>query len=381
MIDVRKEYAYFDYAATTFMPPEVMESWLEYNQKIGISSGRGKNAINVMADEIAVQARKDIHHFFSEDKRYQLIIYRSLTNAINEIAYSLEHYIEPMDIILLGPYEHHSNLLPWRELAKRKGAITFEMPVLPDGTIDCNSLLALKDRIKVISFSSVANTNGFRINISDIKGILSKDTLVIVDDSQKCAHEQIENAKEIDIHLVNPHKMYGPKNLAGALVSEKVVDIMRPSIYGGGMVERVGFPNTWKEGVAAFEGGTQDVAGIYAWRAACNYISKIGFKQIHENESKIYERIEKELKDVGKVKILSVPKTTSLLSFQHEQIHAHDIEDLFSEKKVLIRAGHICSQNSIAKYGYKPIVRISFGIGIQENDVERLVDVIRGTLG
>jgi hypothetical protein len=127
--------------------------------------------------------------------------------------------------------------------------------------------------------------------------------------------------------------------------------------------------------------GTQDVAGIYAWRAACNYISKIGFKQIHENESKIYERIEKELKDVGKVKILSVPKTTSLLSFQHEQIHAHDIEDLFSEKKVLIRAGHICSQNSIAKYGYKPIVRISFGIGIQENDVERLVDVIRGTLG
>lgn len=131
------------------------------------------------------------------------------------------------------------NYLPWRELAKRRQAILFEMPIMLDGRIDLDYLKEISDRIKIIAFSSVANVNGFQLSISQLKPILTDEAIIIVDDSQKCAHEHLEQDPRIDCHVVNSHKMYGPKGIAGALVSERLLSIMVPCMYGGGMVERI----------------------------------------------------------------------------------------------------------------------------------------------
>ena len=117
-----------------------------------------------------------------------MIFYPGATYAINAIAYWLEHIIKPIDIILIGPYEHHSNYLPWRELALRRKAILFEMPLLSNGDINFEYLKEIKEKVKIVSYSSVANTNGYTVSIVRLKEIFGDDIIYISDDSQKCAH-------------------------------------------------------------------------------------------------------------------------------------------------------------------------------------------------
>lgn len=369
-------FAYFDYAATTFMPKQVLEMQYYYNRNIGVSANRGKSVLANKANDMYQKARENVKNFFVGDDEKQLIFYRGTSYALNEIAYSIQHIINPMDIILIGPFEHHSNYLPWRELCRRRGAILFEMPLLENNSINIPYLEEIKSKIKVIAFSSVANINGFRMDIDAISPILNENVIVIVDDSQKCAHEKIENSPLIDCHIVNAHKMYGPKGIAGALVSSRMIDIMKPCIFGGGMIERVGFPNVWKSGVQAFECGTIDIGNVVAWSEACQYMSDIGYDTINMFENANFDTIIRLLENIRGVEIISDYRTKSLISFIHGNIHAHDIEDYFSNKGVIIRTGHLCSQNSIAKYNMKPLVRISFGLSNDEDDIEKLVKVI-----
>lgn len=375
-----ERFYYFDYAATTFMPDVVKEKRNYYENNIGVSAHRGNNVLSVRADNMLEECRTDIKQFFGLEN-YELVFYRGASHAINEIIYSIEEYLNPMDLVLLGPYEHHSNYLPWREMCKRKGIIVFEIPMLDEKTIDYEYIDTIRNRIKIVSVSSVANTNGYKINFEELKRHLLQDTLIIVDDSQKCAHETIVIDKvEADCHVVNAHKMYGPKGVAGAFFSERMFGLMKPCIFGGGMIERVGFPNVWKKGVAAFECGTIDISQVVAWREACLYIKKIGFNRIQAEEKEVYQKVYNELNDSELIRIRSTIDTYSLISFEHQKMHAHDIEQYFSDRNIIVRSGNLCSQNSIAKLGMKPITRISFGISVNDEDLEKLLEAIREIL-
>lgn len=374
-------FAFFDYAATTFMPACVLDKLVDYYYDVCVSPHRGNNRLSICADTILNDSREYIKEFFGGSLEQELIFYRGASYALNEIAYGLEYMIKPMDVILLGPFEHHSNYLPWRELSKRTGAIVFEMPLLDHETVNYEYLYEIRDQVKIIAYSSVANTNGFKMDTSELSKIFSEDTIIIVDDSQKCAHGEIESSDRIDCHILNAHKMYGPKGIAAALTTKRFYSMLRPCIYGGGMVERIGFPNVWKRGVEAFECGSLDVAGIAAWKEACTYIKNIGFENVEKQEKENCLMTRKELKKYSSIKIISSPDTYSLISFYHEAIHAHDIESSFSERNVIVRAGHLCSQNSIAKYEMKPIVRISFGIGNDSDDMDMLLKAIGECLG
>lgn len=368
------KFTYFDYAATTFMPECVIRKQYQYNRNICVSANRGKSLLSDLADAEYKKARDTIKGFFSRRNDVHLMFSRNASQAINEIARSIEKQIRPMDIILLGPYEHHSNYLPWRELAKRQGAIVFEMPLLEDGKINMDYLDEISDRIKVLSFSSVANANGHRLNAEQFSDIINEDTIVIVDDSQKCAHETIEDNQLIDCHIVNSHKMYGPKGIAGALISDRLLGKMEPCVFGGGMIERIGFPNVWKNGVGAYECGTMDVSNAIAWEEACRFIGNIGYEKIHEEEKEHCRQVLALLKNMKEVEIVSNEETTSIVSFYHRKMHVHDIEEAFSANGIIIRTGHLCSQNSIMKYDMNPIARISFGISNDKEDINALLE-------
>lgn len=372
------KFTYFDYAATTFMPERVINARDYYDSNIAISTGRGRNKLSMFADDVLEGSREYIKDFFGMPEK-DLVFYPGATYALNEIVYSISHLLRPMDIILLGPYEHHSNYLPWRELCKTKGVIVLEMPLLDDGKINYNYIYEIRDRVKIIAFSSVANTNGYRIDANILKKYVLESSLFIVDDSQKCAHEKLDLCDNIDCHILNAHKMYGPKRLAGALISRRLMDLMIPVIYGGGMVDRVGFPNVWKKNVKGFECGTLDIGAISAWKEACIYLNEIGFERINVEE-KSNKTIITEVLKKKEVKIISVSDTNSIISFQHEKLHAHDVEEVFSVRGVIIRSGHICSQNSISKFDMIPIVRISFGLGVDSDDMDNLIGTIEECL-
>lgn len=374
-----RELHYFDYAATTFMPRQVIEKWVAYQNTVGVYYGKGNNLLSKAAQEIMRESESRIRQFLAVGEEYQFIYAKNTTEAINLVALSLADHIKPMDYIMVGPYEHHSNYLPWKHLAKNRDAVFMEMPVDSEGNVDYEYIKQYRQRIKVMSVSSVANTNGYAIELDKLLEIMGENTLFFVDESQKLAHSPIKVHPKIAGHYLSSHKMYGPKNIAAALVKKDIIQQMSPILLGGGMVNSVGFQDTWAPGHYRFEAGTMDIGTIYAWAEACAFLEDIGFATIQARDDYCYRAVYHVLKNNENIELVKNGGrgVTSLISFTDRRWHAHDLEYLLARKNIIIRSGNLCSQNSIRKYNNYAINRISFGLGISENDLGQLVDVLK----
>lgn len=366
------DIAYFDYSATTFMPNIVFDKWNQSNIYCGVSIGRGNNVLTKRAKQQLEEAEKIFHNFFGLPNEYDLIYTKNVTESINLVSISLKNELNPLDIILVGPYEHHSNYLPWRKLAQETGAMFFEIPMLKNDELDYEFIKKYKDRIKIISISSVANTNGYYIDVNKISNIINDDTYFLVDQSQLTAHKKIISNKKIGVHFISSHKMYGPKNISLIAVKTSIIEKMEPVILGGGMVENVGYETKWNNGRMKFFSGTIDISLIAAFAEACKYINKVTYEKIAEEDKINSEIIKKCLLNNGYKIINSNNSVNYIISFYHKDIHPHDINEYLSQKNIIIRSGNICSQNSLRKLNINAINRISLGIGITKENLEKL---------
>jgi cysteine desulfurase/selenocysteine lyase len=376
---LRSDLHYFDYAATTFMPQTVIEKWATYQNTVGVYYGKGNNFLSKTAKEIMRESESRLRLFLGLGDDYQFLYAKNTTEAINLVALSLSNCIRPMDYIMVGPYEHHSNYLPWKYVAKKRNAVFMEMPVDSEGNVDYEYIQKFRQHIKVISVSSVANTNGYALDIDRLAAIMDDNTFLFVDESQKLAHAPITVHDKIAGHYLSSHKMYGPKNIAAAIVKRDLLQQASPVLLGGGMVNTVGFQDTWASGSRKFEAGTIDIGAIYAWAEACIFVEKIGFGVIKSRETHCHQVVCDVLKSNDSIEMVQdgANGVTSLISFSHRGWHAHDLEYLLSRRNIIIRSGNLCSQNSIRKYHNCAINRISFGIGISENDLKQLVNVLK----
>ncbi len=368
---------YFDYAATTFMPQNVINKWIEVNTKCGVSIGRGDSILTKRADIYFNESNETILNFFGLYDKYVNAYGKNVTELINIIALGLEDILSPLDIIVVGPFEHHSNYLPWKYLAKKTGALFFELPLDTKGNIDYTYLDRYKDKIKIISVSSVCNSFGYKIDLDKICKRINKDTLLFVDDSQLVAHEKINTNDKIAIHFLPSHKMYGPKNIACAAIRKDIVDMIKPIIVGGGMVDNVSFEDTWNSKENKFLSGTFDVSLLSAWAEATIFLKNNNYLD-ETKTNNYYEKIRNTLLECG-YEIIDVPNNTVkyIISFIHPKIHAHDISEYLSSKNIVIRSGNLCSQNSIRKLETNAINRISIGIDTNDEDVDKLCEELR----
>ena len=370
--------AYFDYATTTFVPDQVLERYSRYNREIGVSLSRGNTLLHKKAQNAYDEAVNNLINFFTNKSDYRLIFGKNTTELINLISCSIEEYIKPLDFIVVGPYEHHSNYLPWKRLAEKTGALFVEMPITLDGEIDYDYLNKIAPSIKLLSVSEVSNTNGYKIDINKILNNISSNAFVMVDAAQSVAHGPIDVNDKISCIFLSSHKMYGPKNISGVLVKNKFLELLKPVFLGGGMVETVGLTETWMTGENKFLAGTIDASLIVQWSAACDYLKNIGFSEISRKERYIYEKIKNKLKNMNGVTVIEQGghAATSLISFVHEKIHAHDIQEYFSQNNIFVRSGNLCSQNSLLRYGFNAITRISFGIGITDKCLNKMLNAL-----
>ncbi len=375
-LNKNNELHYFDCAATTFMSKEVMDKWIEVNTLSGVSLGRGNSVLAKRASKYFDESNKRILDFFGLYKNYYNVYAKNVTEAINLVALGLENYLKPLDIIVVGPFEHHSNYLPWKYLAKRTGALFFELPLDKEGNVDYDYLKRYKDRIKIVSVSSVSNSFGFKLNINKICKNISDNTLLLVDESQIVAHEKINTNNKIGVHFLPSHKMYGPKGIASACIRKDLINIINPSIVGGGMVDNVSYEDTWLLNEKKFMAGTFDVSLVSAWASACDFLINNDYlNQSKTNE--YYNKIIKTLKDNNYIIISNNDCAKYIISFIHPNIHAHDVSEYLSEKNIIIRSGNLCSQNSIRKIEVNAINRISLGIDTNYDDVEALCEELR----
>ena len=274
-----KNIKYLDYAATTFMPDQVIERWVDYQQNIGVSCNRGNGILSDLAQQEYDNSKKSILQFFNARNDYDLIFGKNATECLNIVAYSLKEKVKQGDIILMGPYEHHSNILPWEKVAKETGACLVQLPLLETGEIDYAFFDMLDKRlIRVISISMISNINSNSIDFEWIKKAKQEcGAYIILDASQMVGHRRLECEKiNADVYVMPAHKMYGPKNIASAVVKKQLIEEMNPILVGGGMVwNSLGSAPSWQPGSRKFEAGTFDDTACLGIQREFNRLSNL----------------------------------------------------------------------------------------------------------
>ncbi len=368
---------YFDYAATTKMCAQSIDSYVKFNTEIGILWGKGNNSLSKESKRIFLDSLDILYKHFNISSEYGFIVGKNVTELFNIIAMSLTDYLSPTDIILVGPYEHHSNYLPWKYLAKNTDSIFLEIPINNKGEVDYDYLIKIANKIKVLSVSTVSNTNAYQIDIEKLLQYINSDTLVFTDESQKVAHAPIIVNDNISGYVVSSHKMYGPKNIAGAFIKQSIIDKMNPILLGGGMIDYQGIDDVWLSSQWKFYAGTYDVGLIYSWSKACQYLSEIGYDVIQKKEQYFFNIIYDELSKNTEINIVNNNSSAkSIISFTHNKIHPHDLECSFASRNIIIRSGNLCAQPAMRKFGVSAINRISFGIYVSDSDIDELIGAI-----
>ena len=370
--------SYFDYAATTFMPESVIQKWCEINTNCGVSVGRSAGTMTAKAEEFLVQSEDTFRSFFGFNNEYNFFYTKNVTESINIVALGMEDMLKPLEIIAVGPYEHHSNYLPWKRLAEKTGAIFLEIPTNEFGDMDYSFIEQYRDRIKVLTVSAISNSFGYKVDVTQISRMIKNDTVLLVDQSQVTGHEKLTNNNRIDVHFISSHKMYGPKNISLVALREDFCENLKPVLLGGGMVNSVGYKSSWNDGVKKFYSGTFDVALVCAFAEACKFISLINYNDIQQRESALFECINNKLHELDNISVIHTGNCAShIITFTHKLIHPHDLNQMLANKNIIIRSGNLCSQNAMRMMNVNAVNRISFGLGIRNMDIGNLISALK----
>ena len=381
-----KDLIYLDYAATTFMPDIVINRWVQYQHEIGVTYHRGDGVLSDKAQLIYDLSQKEILSFFDANDDYDILLGKNATECLNMLVHANAHIVLPGDIILMGPYEHHSNMIPWSEFAKKKGACLVQLPLLENGSIDYKFIDKIDmKKVRVISVSATSNINSYTIDFEWLKKVIENtNSFSILDVSQLVGHQKISFQNiGADAYVMSAHKMYGPKNIGAAIVKKEKINNMRPFLLGGGMVwNSLGAQPQWHTDYRKFEAGTYDIGLFAAWATACKYITEIGWKDIEESDKEIYLTAKDRMYG-SKYKYEIVPggrSHSSIISFSLGDIHPHDIGRLASNSNFEIRTGHMCAQLALNHLGATSLCRLSWGIGSAKSDVISFFDMLEGVV-
>lgn len=375
------EITYLDYAATTFMPDQVLNAWQDYQKDVGISEGRNNSRLGKEATTLLQSARENIKSFFNCSESHELIFVKNATEALNVIAWGFGRYVKPGDIIVLSALEHHSNYLPWQRLASMHKGQLVELPLvcgLPDIEILENYL---KDKIRIISITHTSNVTGVQPDITKIVNIAAQaDAFSVLDATQAAGHGRLQSdVFKFDCVALSAHKMYGPRNIGGLFVKKSLLPAIEPFILGGGMVWHAGNLPTWMDDHRRLEAGTFDPGLAVAWETCCKFLDSIGMDNIAKAEEKTGLYLRNGLSNLGMTLFGNPDKASpAIVAFIHPELHAHDLEERLSKAETIIRSGHLCAQNALQHLGVQAINRVSIGLGVNKSQIDHFLDLLSG---
>ena len=389
---------YLDSAATSQKPQAVIDSLVDYYQNHNANVHRGIHTLGDESTKMYDSARQTVAEFIGAEDKQELIFVRNTTEAINLVAYAWgRDNIKEGDEILVSEMEHHSNIVPWQQLADRKKAKLKLINVDQDGKLDLQDFRGkLSTRTKIVSIVHVSNFLGTINPIAEISKIIHHSSsivhhpLLLVDGAQAVPHMPV-NVKELgcDFYAFSGHKMYGPMGIGCLWGKKKVLEIMSPFLAGGGMINTVDFQNTtFTDLPDKFEAGTPDVVGAVGLAAAVKYLKNIGMENVRKHEIELTEYCYKLLKKFKSPKLLNVKlfgpadatNRGGLVAFTLEvsgkEVHGHDVAQVLDSQGIAVRSGHHCVMPMHDKLGLAATTRISFGIYNTKEDVDRLIKAL-----
>jgi len=380
---------FLDNAASTQRPRQVIDAIRNVYERDYANVHRGIHTLSERSTELYEQAREKVRAFIGAEHAREVIFTSGTTASINLVARSWGGAnLRPGDEVLTTVMEHHSNLVPWQQIAAQTGAVLRHVPLLShsgaeDGRLDMKAFdELLTERTKLVAVSSVSNTLG---TINPIDEIVAKahaaGALVLVDAAQSVPHMPIDvRASDVDFLAFSGHKMLGPSGVGILYGKESLLEAMPPFLGGGSMINEVRLDSfTPAELPAKFEAGTPPIVPAIGMSAAIDYLNQIGIEAIHRHEQVLTQAAYDALSQIEGLTILGpAPEfRAGLISFSFDRIHAHEFAQVLNDQfGVAVRAGHHCTQPLHALLGISASTRASFYLYNRPEEVDRLVEGI-----
>ncbi|MDH8678041.1 SufS family cysteine desulfurase [Fusibacter bizertensis] len=374
---------YLDHAATSQKPSMVIERMRQYLEESNGSPHRGAHLLSVEATRQYDYGRGKVAEFIGANSEREIVFTKNATEALNLIAFSYGRtFVDSGDEIVIAITSHHSNIVPWQQIAKEKGAILKYLYVDQEGDFLPGEIDKITPRTKIVAFPWISNGLGC---IHDPERLTKRahefGAVVVLDAAQAIAHMPVD-VKEmgIDFLVFSGHKMYGPTGVGVLYGKYELLEVMPPFLTGGDMIEYVEEQETTFATVPErFEAGTQHVEGVVGLVAAIDFIASIGLEEIALKEQRITKYAMKKLSELKCVQIYG-PKIDkdrgALVTFNVEGIHPHDMATLLDQKGIAIRAGHHCTQPLMKYLEITASCRASFSIYNYVEEIDALVEGI-----
>ncbi len=379
-----KPLVYLDNAATSQKPRRVIQALVDYYENYNANIHRAVHALGEEATTAYEDAREKTRAFINAPSTESVIFTRNTTESINLVARTWGRAnIREGDEILLTQMEHHSNLIPWQQLAKEKNATIRYIPVDDQGILELNGFENLFDtRTRIVAMPHVSNSLG---TINPVEKIAAEarrhGVTVLIDGAQGAPHMPVDvQAIGCDFYAFSSHKMLGPTGIGVLYGRQEILQGMDPFLGGGEMIRKVTYEDaTWNDLPWKFEAGTPNIADAIAFGAALDYLNELGMEDVRRHEAEITAYALEKLRGIEGITIYGPPDPEDrggVISFNFDELHPHDVGTILDHHGVAIRAGHHCTQPLMRRLGISGTARASFYVYNTFEEVDVLAEAI-----
>ena len=381
-----RQLAYLDSGATAQKPLQVLDAERHFLTTSNGAVHRGAHQLMEEATDAFEDGRAAIAAFVGASPA-ELVFTKNATEALNLVSYALgdnrcKRALGPGDVIVTTELEHHANLIPWQELARRTGATLRWYGVNDDGQLDLDSL-RLDERVKVVAFTHHSNVTGTGSPVAElVKRAQSVGALTVLDACQSVPHQSVDfSSLGVDFAAFSGHKMLGPTGIGALYGRSDVLAALPPFLSGGSMIETVTMERaTYAAPPQRFEAGTQMISQVVGLAAAARYLGEIGMDAVEAHEHRLVAATLDGLSEIPQVRVVGPADPDvrrSPVSFVVDGVHAHDVGQILDDDGVAVRVGHHCAAPLHRRFGVAATVRASFAVYNTLDEVDRLVGGVR----
>ncbi len=379
-----QQMIYFDNAATSQKPQFVIDSLVDYYQNDNANVHRGIYELSERATNAYEQARDKVQNFIHAKKREEILFTRGTTESLNWLAstYGAEN-IKQGDEILISYMEHHSNIVPWQQLAQRVGANLKYINLKADGTLDLSDAEEkMSDKTKIVSVTHASNVLGVVNPIKELAQMAHQHGAIMIADGAQSAPHMVIDVQDMDVDFFafSGHKMLGPTGIGVLYGKYDVLNKMNPAQFGGEMIELVDLheatfqPLPWR-----FEAGTPNIAGAIGLGAAVDYLTNIGMPEVEAYEQSLVSYALPKIKKIPGVTVYGPQDSehhSGVIAFNLDSVHAHDLATALDQEGIEVRAGHHCTQPLMRYLDIAATVRVSLYIYNTREEIDHFIDII-----
>lgn len=374
-----KQLVYFDSAATSQKPIQVIETLERYYKEYNSNVHRGVHTLGTKATDAYEGAREKVRKFINAKSMEEIIFTRGTTTALNTVAasYGLDN-VKEGDEIVISYMEHHSNIIPWQQVAKKTGATLKYLPLQLDGTISLEDVRqTVTPNTKIVSIMHVSNVLGTINPVKEIGAIAHENgAIMIVDGAQSAPHMKVDvQDLNCDFYALSAHKMCGPTGVGVLYGKKELLNNMEPIEFGGEMIDFVDLQeSTWKELPWKFEAGTPIIGNAIGLGAAIDFLEEIGLHNIEKHEHELAQYALERLSEVDGVTIYGPKHRAGLVTFNIEDVHPHDVATVLDVEGIAVRAGHHCAQPLMKWLKASSTARASFYLYNRKEEIDTFVE-------